>query len=237
MRSSLPVLLAALVPGLALAQDARTRPVETIESVVAVVDERPLLRSDVRALQAVRGLDEDAARDAAIDERLMHVEAARLPQAEVSSEEEGRALELLLEKRPALQREVSEPDLRRLLRREMAILKYVEFRFRPQVRVSDADVRQAWEHGAGRPPGGARVRGRAGGAAGEARAPRARRADRGLGARAAPARRRALRASPPGTRPREAVGPRARAPGAHRPSGSRGADEGFDPRGQVREAE
>ncbi len=154
MRSSLPVLLAALVPGLALAQDAKARPVETIEHVVAVVDERPLLWSDVRALRAVRGLDEDAARDATIDERLMYVEAARLPQAEVSSEEEGRALALLVEKRPALRGEVGESDLRRLLRREMAILKYVEFRFRPQVRVSDADVRQAWEQEqAGRPAG------------------------------------------------------------------------------------
>jgi hypothetical protein len=49
---------------------------------------------------------------------------------------------------------VPEPDLRRLLRRQLAILKYVEFRFRPQVRVSDDDVRQAWEEEqAGRPAG------------------------------------------------------------------------------------
>ena len=95
-----------------------------------------------------------AAREAAIDERLMHVEAARLPQADVSPEEEDRALELLVEKRPALRGEVPEPDLRRLLRRQIAILKYVEFRFRPQVRVSDDEVRKAWEEEqAGRPAG------------------------------------------------------------------------------------
>ena len=146
MRSSSLALLAALVPGLALAQAAPPPArVETVERIVAVVDERPLLWSDVRALAAVRGLAEEPAREAAIDERLMHVEAARLPQADVSPEEEDRALALLVEKRPALRGEVKEPDLRRLLRRQIAILKYVEFRFRPQVRVSDAEVRKAWD--------------------------------------------------------------------------------------------
>ena len=155
MRSSLRALLATLVPGLALAQEAPLPArVEIVERVVAVVDERPLLESDVRALQLVRGLPEETAREAAIDERLMHVEAARLPQADVSPEEENRALELLVEKRPALRGQVPEADLRRLLRRQLSILKYVEFRFRPQVRVSDAEVRKAWEEEqAGRPAG------------------------------------------------------------------------------------
>ena len=146
MRSSPLALLAALVPGLAFAQEAPPPVrVETIERIVAVVDERPLLLSDVRALQAVRGLAEAPAREAAIDERLMHLEAVRLPQAAVLPEEEDRALALLVLKRPALRGEVEEPALRRLLRRQIAILKYVEFRFRPQVRVSDAEVRKAWE--------------------------------------------------------------------------------------------
>lgn len=155
MRSSALALLATLVPGLALAQAAPPPArVETLERIVAVVEERPLLWSDVRALAAVRGLAEEPAREAAIDERLMHVEAARLPQADVSPEEEDRALTLLVAKRPALREEVKEPDLRRLLRRQIAILKYVEFRFRPQVRVSDAEVRKAWdEEQAGRAAG------------------------------------------------------------------------------------
>ena len=146
MRSSSLALLATLVPGLALAQAAPPPArVETVERIVAVVEERPLLWSDVRALAAVRGLDEVPAREAAIDERLMHVEAVRLPQADVLPEEEDRALALLALKRPALRGEIEEPALRRLLRRQIAILKYVEFRFRPQVRVSDAEVRKAWE--------------------------------------------------------------------------------------------
>ena len=155
MRSSL-LLTAALVlaAGAAAAAPKERSRVETIERVVAVVDERPLLLSDVRALQVVRGLAEPKALEAAIDERLMHLEASRLPQADVSPEEEDRALALLLETRPALRAAVPEADLRRLLRRQLGVLKYVEFRFRPQVRVSDEEVRKAWEEEqAGRPAG------------------------------------------------------------------------------------
>ena len=155
MRSSL-LLPAALflAAGPAAAAPSEPPPVETIERVVAVVDERPLLLSDLRALQAVRGLAEPEALEAAIDERLMHLEASRLPQADVSQEEEDRALALLLETRPALRAAVPEADLRRLLRRQLGVLKYVEFRFRPQVRVSDEEVRKAWEEEqAGRPAG------------------------------------------------------------------------------------
>ena len=152
MRSSLALVLAvALAPAASPAPPAAG---EILERILAVVDERPLLLSDVRALSAVRGLAEGKALEAAIDERLMHVEAARLPQADVPAEEEDRALALLLETHPALRDEVPEPDLRRLLRRQLAIVKYVEFRFRPQVRVSDEEVRKAWEEEqAGRPAG------------------------------------------------------------------------------------
>lgn len=148
-------LLAALVPpGAAWSQPTPPPRTQIVERIVAVVDERPILLSDLRALRAVRGLAEEQALLALVDERLMYVEAARLPQAEVSPEEEDRALALLVEARPGLRAEVPEPDLRRLLRRQLAILKYVEFRFRPQVRVSDEEVRKAWEEEqAGRPAG------------------------------------------------------------------------------------
>jgi hypothetical protein len=117
----------------------------TIESVVAVVDGRPLLLSDRRALERVRGLAEAAALEALIDARLMQIEASRLPQAEVQRDEEDKALASLVERKPQLARDVPDADLRRLVRRELAILKYVEFRFRPQLRVSDAEVRAAFE--------------------------------------------------------------------------------------------
>jgi hypothetical protein len=163
MRSSaLAVLLAALGAAPAPAQAPAPSPpaepgapaLELLERVVAVVDERPLFLSDVRALGAVRGLGEAEALEAAVDERLMYAEAARIAETEVSKEEEDRALAALLEPRPALRDEVPEADLRRLLRRQATILKYVEFRFRPQVRVSDDDIRRAWEQDeAGRPAG------------------------------------------------------------------------------------
>ena len=155
MRSSPALaLVLALVPAASAAQAPAHPRVEVVERIVAVLDERPLLLSEVRALMAVRGLPEEVALEAAIDERLMHIEAARLPQTDVSTEEEDRALALLLETRPRLRAEVTEPDLRRLLRRQLAILKYVEFRFRPQVRVSDDEARRAWEEEqAGSPAG------------------------------------------------------------------------------------
>ncbi len=154
MRSSLALVLAVALAPAPAASPAPPAAGEILERILAVVDERPLLLSDVRALSAVRGLAEGKALEAAIDERLMHVEAARLPQADVPAEEEDRARALLLETHPALRDEVPEPDLRRLLRRQLAILKYVEFRFRPQVRVSDEEVRKAWEEEqAGRPAG------------------------------------------------------------------------------------
>ena len=148
-------LVLALVPVAPAAAQGPAR-TEVVERIVAVVDERPLLLSDLRALMAVRGLAEGEALEAVIDERLMQLEASRLPQADVSPEEEDRALSLLLETRKHLRAEAPEADLRRLLRRQLVILKYVEFRFRPQVRVGDDEVRKAWEEEqAGRPAGSA----------------------------------------------------------------------------------
>jgi hypothetical protein len=162
MRSRLPLLLLLLAVA---PESARARPLPQappahpedalVERILAVVDGRPLLLSEVRALQAVRGLPPEQALEAAIDERLMYTEASRLPQAEVGPEEEDRALEDLEARLAA--RGVStddEAELRRLVRRQSVILKYVDFRFRPQIRVSDEDVRKEWEdEQAGRPRG------------------------------------------------------------------------------------
>ncbi len=144
MRSRLGALLvlAALAP---VARAAPSAAATTLERVVAVVDGHPLLLSDVSDLSRLRGLEEAAALEAAIDERLMYLEAARLAQTEVLAEEEERAFAELVERKPILREQVTEAGLRRILRREITILKYVEFRFRPQVRVSDPEVRAAFE--------------------------------------------------------------------------------------------
>ncbi len=137
--------LVFLLPGGRLGAQQAAPEVVLIERIVAVVDERPLLLSDVRALALVRGLKPDQALQAAIDERLMYTEAAQVTQSEVTPEQEKAALAALLEKKPDLETSVPAPDLRRLLHRQLAILQYVEFRFRPQIHVSDEEVRKAWE--------------------------------------------------------------------------------------------
>jgi len=95
-------------------------------------------------VQQLRGLDRPAAVEALVDEQLMLREASRLAQSVVSEEDEQRAYESLLQRNPTASGR-PEADLRRLVRRQAAILKYVEFRFRPQVQVADAAVRDAYE--------------------------------------------------------------------------------------------
>jgi hypothetical protein len=124
-----------------------------VERIVAVVDGRPLLLSEVRVLQAVRGDTEETAREALVDEWLMFSEAARLPQLAPTADEEARAQESLKVQAPGAHSPRPE-DLRRLARRQATIVKYVDFRFRPQVRVEEAALRAAYaaEHPQGQPP-------------------------------------------------------------------------------------
>lgn len=144
MRSRVTLCLALLAvasPGAAAETGSHA---DIVERILAVVDERPLLLSGVRAVETVRGLDRGPALEASIDERLMHAEAARLPQAAVSDQEVERALEALLETRPGLEARVPRSELRRLIRRQAVILRYVEFRFRPQIRITEEALRAAW---------------------------------------------------------------------------------------------
>lgn len=140
MRSSL-AFLALLFAGLGTPAG---RAADLVDRIVAVVDERTLLLSSLRALEEVRGLERGPALAEAIDERLMFQEAARLPQTEVTGEEEEAALRSLLETRPEVETRVPPADLRRLLRRQLAILKYIDFRFRPQIRITEDALREAW---------------------------------------------------------------------------------------------
>jgi hypothetical protein len=110
---------------------------ETIERVLAVVQERPVLLSEVRVVQLVRGLLPDQALEALIDERLMYEQASRLPQAAVTDAEVERGVAGLLAARPELATPLTPLDLARLVRRQASILKFVEFRLRPQVRLAD----------------------------------------------------------------------------------------------------
>jgi hypothetical protein len=117
---------------------------EVVERIQAVVDGRPLMLSEVRVVETLRGLDAAAALEALIDEQLMLREASRLAESVVSADDEQRGYESLLSRTPEAAG-LPEADVRRLVRRQTAILKYVEYRFRPQVQVGDAAVREAYE--------------------------------------------------------------------------------------------
>jgi hypothetical protein len=141
MRSELTIVTAACLLSLG-------RPVpagEVVERILAVVDTRPVLLSETVVLERVRGVDRAAALEALVDERLMYAEASRLPQSAVSAEEEDKALASLLGQAAGRTRGVAEEDLRALARRETAILKYVHFRFLPQIRVEEEAVRKAYD--------------------------------------------------------------------------------------------
>ena len=115
--------------------------------MLAVVNGRPILLSEVETVEAVRDLAREAAVDALIDEHLMFREAARLPVAAASATATGEDVEIrkLLATHAAVAGRVAEADLRRLVHRQLVILKYVEVRFLPQVRVGDDVVREAFE--------------------------------------------------------------------------------------------
>jgi hypothetical protein len=110
---------------------------EVIERILAVVQDRPVLLSEVRVVQEVRGLSDELALEALIDERLMFEQAARLPQTVVREAEVEAEVAKLHAAHPTLAGRVADADLRRLVRRQTAILKFVELRFRPQVRVGE----------------------------------------------------------------------------------------------------
>lgn len=123
-----------------------------VDRIVAVVEGRPVLLSEVRVLEQVSGRSPAEALEALIDERLMIREAARLPQAALTTEEEERARASLRERADAARVSASERDLRQIARRQATIVKYVEFRFRPQVRVDEDAVRRAYDEAwSGRP--------------------------------------------------------------------------------------
>jgi hypothetical protein len=115
-----------------------------VERILAVVDGRPVLLSEVAVFERVRGETQRQALEGLIDEQLMYREAARLPQASLTADEEQRAFASLRAQLPSASAD-EEEQLRRLSRRQAAILKYVGFRFRPQVRVSEEAVRAAYE--------------------------------------------------------------------------------------------
>jgi hypothetical protein len=155
MRSSAaPAVLLACLCASPFARAELPVPATVVERILAVVEGTPILLSEVTLLERLRGVPWQQALEAVIDERLMFREAVRLSQTALSAEE---AEEAFLQLRANARGAGTDAELRRLARRQAAILKYVDFRFRPQVRIDDEAVRREWEsaHPADAPPSAA----------------------------------------------------------------------------------
>jgi hypothetical protein len=148
MRSS--TVLAVLVLFLGGAPRASS---EVVERILAVVDGRPLMLTEALLVERVLAVDRKAALDSLIDERLMYREASRLPQAAVTPEEEERAYASLVAKASGRTAGLPEGDLRLMATRQAVILKYVHFRFLPQIRIEDQALRRAYDDQYGGRPG------------------------------------------------------------------------------------
>jgi hypothetical protein len=116
---------------------------EVIERILAVVDDEPILLTEVELLARVRGVPLDKALEARIDEQLMQRAARRLGMGDRDDEAAYRSLR---ERVPALAGEAElEPGLRRIAQRQAAILRYIDLRLRPLVRVSADEIQHAYE--------------------------------------------------------------------------------------------
>ena len=139
MRSSALLLPAQLW----LAVAAAAQP---LERILAVVDGVPVLLSEVRAYTTVQRVTAEAALEAVIDEQLMLREAARLPESAPTPQQADAAFaDLAARLGEAPRAALDEGALRRLSSRQATILKYVALRFQPQIRVTDPDLRRAYE--------------------------------------------------------------------------------------------
>jgi len=113
-------------------------PPRLLDRILAVIDGRPLLLSEVELVERLRGLPRERALEQAIDERLMFEQAVRLPQTAPSAEESERAQAALREQLGAGSAPADPEALEELARRQATILKYIDFRFRPLVRAERA---------------------------------------------------------------------------------------------------
>ena len=144
------LVVALAMPAPALADSGRD-----IESVMAVVNRQILFSTEVGLVQALRGVTTEVAREALIDELLMYQEAARLRRDPVASDAESVAIESLRSRLPApLQSDVA--AIRRMARRQLVILSYIEFRFRPLIAATEEEVEAERARRAGLSPESAR---------------------------------------------------------------------------------
>jgi hypothetical protein len=110
-------------------------PTAVLERILAAVDERPIFLSDVKAVEALDQLPRKEALERLIDETLVYREAVRLPQALATAGSDTSE-----ERTPG----VDAPARRRAIERRGVIRRYADFRFRPQVRVEESELREVY---------------------------------------------------------------------------------------------
>jgi hypothetical protein len=114
-----------------------------IERVLADVDKQPVLLSEVQLLARMKGVSQETALEATIDQRLMDREASRVPQAALTDDEARRACESVAVRATAAG--VPAATACALARREAVVLKYARFRFGPQLEQADDPERELAE--------------------------------------------------------------------------------------------
>jgi hypothetical protein len=107
---------------------APAAPSTLVERILAVVNGRPVMLSDVRAVEGRDGVTREDALERVIDEMLLFEEAFRLPQGPARSAV------------TAAPGDAEDPASRRLRERRAAIERYTVFRFRPQVRAAGEEA-------------------------------------------------------------------------------------------------
>jgi len=160
----LAALVVALVPvAPAVAADVAAAPPRLVDRVVAVVDEDPILASDVERAVALglvvreAGESDDELRrralDGLIEQRLRLHEIARFGLEDASIAEVDRQFEALRAGfadeaawRAELDRlGLDEPGVRQLLARQLSILAYVEERLGPRIFVGVEEIRRHYD--------------------------------------------------------------------------------------------
>lgn len=128
---------------------------DRVDGVLAVVNGEPITLSEVLEVMALApGVQPpptlEETRERLIDARLMEHEARRYPQEPPSEEESEATLRALMDRfatpddyRATLRRlGIAEDYLRKRIRRELAVDRYVDRRFRPLVQVAQRDVEE-----------------------------------------------------------------------------------------------
>lgn len=118
---------------------------QLLERILAVVEGQPILLSEVRIVEALKGVARRQAVDALVDEALMLRDAAQMPQSDPRPEELERALEGLVARWPEAAGPAPRDALLAVARRQVRIVKYIEFRFRAKARVEETAVREAYD--------------------------------------------------------------------------------------------